>query len=46
MDELFIIIGKLYTELANMQKYIEVLQSQNKEKDKRILELQNINMNE
>jgi hypothetical protein len=46
MDELFLIIGKLYVELTNVQKYIELLQSQNKEKDKRISELQNKNMNE
>lgn len=46
MEELFTIIGKLYVELANMQKYIELLQSQNKEKDKKISELQNKDMNE
>jgi len=46
MEELFTVIGKLYVELANMQKYIELLQSQIKDKDKRILELQNKNMNE
>jgi hypothetical protein len=43
MDELFTIVGKLYVELINMQKYIELLQAQIKEKDKRINELQSIN---
>jgi len=43
MDEMFTVIGKLYVELINMQKYIELLQSQNKEKDKRISELQSSN---
>lgn len=46
MEELFTTIGKLYVELTNMQKYIELLQSQLKEKDKKISELQNKNMNE
>lgn len=43
MDELFTIVGKLYVELINMQKYIELLQGQIKEKDKRIGELQSAN---
>ena len=41
MEELFNIIGKLYVEVINMQKFIELLQAQNKEKDKKIAELQN-----
>lgn len=40
MDELFTNIGKLYVDVLNMQKYIELLQSQLKEKDKKIAELQ------
>ncbi len=43
MDELFTVIGKLYVELINMQKYIELLQGQVKEKDKRLSELQSAN---
>jgi len=43
MDETFTIIGKLYVELLNMQKYIELLQGQMKEKDKKISELQSVN---
>lgn len=43
MDELFTVVGKLYIELINMQKYVELLQGQIKEKDKRINELQSVN---
>jgi hypothetical protein len=39
MDELFNIIGKLYVDLYNMQKVIEMLQKQIKDKD---LEIQNL----
>lgn len=39
MDELFTHIGKLYVDVLNMQKYIELLQSQLKEKDKKIAEM-------
>jgi hypothetical protein len=38
-DDLFSIIGKLYTDLYNTQKIIEILQSQIKEKDREILDL-------
>lgn len=41
-DDLFSIIGKLYTDLYNTQKIIEILQSQIKEKDKEILELKKV----
>jgi hypothetical protein len=39
MDELFTIIGKLYTDIYNAQKFIEVLQQQIQDKNKEILEL-------
>lgn len=39
MEELFNIIGKLYVELYNMQKYIETLQKSIQDKDKKISEL-------
>lgn len=39
MDELFIIIGKLYTDIYNMQKVLEHLQKQIKDKDSEILKL-------
>jgi len=39
MDELFNIIGKLYVDLYNMQKVLEMLQKQVKDKD---LEIQNL----
>lgn len=39
MDELFIIVGKLYVDLYNMQKVIEILQQQVKDKD---IEIQNL----
>ena len=38
-DELFTIIGKLYTDIYNTQKFIELLQNQVRDKDKEILEL-------
>jgi hypothetical protein len=38
-DELFNIIGKLYVDLYNIQKVIEILQKQVKDKD---LEIQNL----
>lgn len=41
-DDLFSIIGKLYTDLYNTQKIIEILQSQIKEKDKEILEFKKV----
>lgn len=40
MEELFSHIGKLYVDVLSMQKYIELLQSQLKEKEKKISELQ------
>jgi hypothetical protein len=39
MDELFNIIGKLYVDLYNLQKVIEMLQKQIKDKD---LEIQSL----
>jgi flavodoxin len=39
MEELFNIIGKLYVDIYNTQKIIDILQSQLKEKDKEISEL-------
>jgi|688.fasta_scaffold1160263_2 hypothetical protein len=39
MDDLFIVIGKLYTDLSNSQKYIEMLQQQLRDKNQEILEL-------
>lgn len=41
MDELYVIIGKLYADLYSTQKYIELLQNQIKEKDKTISDLRN-----
>ena len=32
MDELFLVIGKLYVDMYSMQKYIEQLQNQLKDK--------------
>jgi hypothetical protein len=37
MDELFTVIGKLYVDLYHVQKYMEALQQQLKEKDNDIL---------
>lgn len=42
MDELFIIIGKLYTDMYNMQKVLEHLQKQIKDKDSEIVKLKQI----
>jgi hypothetical protein len=39
MEELFNIIGKLYVDIYNTQKLLEILQNQIKEKDKEIKEL-------
>lgn len=39
MDELFTVIGKLYIDLYNTQKYIENVQQQLKDKDNEILSL-------
>jgi cell division protein FtsL len=39
MEELFNIIGKLYVDIYNTQKIIEILQTQIKDKDKEISEL-------
>lgn len=39
MEELYSIIGKLYTDIYGAQKYIESLQNNIKEKDKVIAEL-------
>jgi hypothetical protein len=39
MEELYSIIGKLYTDIYAAQKYIESLQNNIKEKDKIIAEL-------
>lgn len=36
MDELFNIIGKLYVDITNMQKVLEILQQQIKDKDQEI----------
>jgi cell division protein FtsL len=41
MDELYVIIGKLYADIYNAQKYIDLLQNQIKEKDKTISDLRN-----
>jgi hypothetical protein len=38
MEELFTIIGKLYSDLYNTQKYIEVLQNKLKIQEKQLLE--------
>lgn len=39
MEELFNIIGKLYVDIYNTQKLLEILQKQIQEKDKEIKEL-------
>lgn len=50
MEELYSIIGKLYTDIYGAQKYIESLQNAVKEKDKIIadlkLDLKRINADE
>jgi cell division protein FtsL len=39
MEELYSIIGKLYADIYQAQKYIDLLQNQIKEKDKQLSEL-------
>ena len=39
MEELFNIIGKLYVDIYNTQKVLEMLQKQLKDKDSELLEL-------
>jgi len=39
MEELFNIIGKLYVDIYNTQKLLEILQKQLQEKDQEIKEL-------
>jgi hypothetical protein len=39
MDDLFIIIGKLYTDMHNMQKVLEHIQKQIQDKDSEIIKL-------
>lgn len=41
MDELFSVIGRLYVDIYNMQKYMEVLQNKLKDQEKEILTLRN-----
>lgn len=40
LDDIFIVIGKLYFDAYNSQKIIEVLQQQIKDKDQEIQRLQ------
>jgi hypothetical protein len=40
LDDIFTVIGKLYIDLFNSQKIIDVLQQQIKDKDQEILRLQ------
>lgn len=44
MEELFNIIGKLYVDIYNMQKVLEMLQKQVKEKDLEIQALKQTRM--
>lgn len=39
MDELFNVIGRLYVDVYNMQKYMEVLQGKLKDQEQEILVL-------
>lgn len=39
MDELLVIIGRLYVDMYHAQKYIETVQTQLKDKDSEILSL-------
>lgn len=39
MEELYAIIGKLYTDIVHAQKYVESLQTNLAEKDKTIADL-------
>lgn len=41
MDELFTLIGRLYVDLVQSQKYIENLQKQIQSKDQEIATIQN-----
>lgn len=41
MDELFNIIGKLYVDIYNMQKYVEVIQNKLKDQEQKINHLRN-----
>lgn len=41
-DELFNVIGRLYIDIYNTQKYIEMLQKQIQDKDQKIQELQKL----
>jgi predicted flavoprotein YhiN len=45
MDELFTMIGRLYADLHNSQKIIDLLQDQIKNKDQEILELKKLKLN-
>ncbi len=38
-EDLFAIIGKLYVDVYNAQKIIELLQAQNRAKDQELIEL-------
>jgi hypothetical protein len=42
MEDLFNIIGKLYVDIYNTQKVLEMLQKQIKDKDAEILELKRL----
>lgn len=42
MDELFNIIGRLYADIYNSQRLLEVLQEQLKNKDKEIADLKKV----
>lgn len=47
LEDIFTIVGKLYVDIYNTQKIIEILQQQIKEKDQEILRLnQSKNSNE
>jgi hypothetical protein len=42
-EELFNMIGRLYVDIYNTQKYLEILQKQIQEKDQEIKDLKKIN---
>lgn len=42
MDDLLIIIGKMYVDMTNMQKILEHLQQQIKDKDSEIVKLKHL----
>ena len=46
LEDIFAIIGKLYVDVYNSQKIIDVLQQQLKDKDKELIRLQPKDMNE